>query len=127
MPVLEVCLLVNSTEMKLFVLNNSLALVLYPLCFSYVTEKCFDIWVMNGCGVEVSWTKIFTVGPLVGLDRPLGFRDNGEFFLDSGDGRMRSYNIGTREIKEYQVYSLPVSSGLQVLLYPESLVSVKRH
>ncbi|GFZ19006.1 hypothetical protein Acr_27g0007450 [Actinidia rufa] len=59
----------------------------------------FDIWVMNGCGVEVSWTKIFTVGPLVGLDRPLGFRDNGEFFLDSGDGRMRSYNIGTREIK----------------------------
>ena len=61
----------------------------------------------------------------MGLDWALGFRENGEFLLKSGDGWMRSYNISTQEIKEYQVYGRPRRS-LEVLLYTESLVSVKR-
>ncbi|GFY86836.1 hypothetical protein Acr_05g0004750 [Actinidia rufa] len=62
MPVPEVCLLDEYSEKKLLVLNNSLAMVIYPNQFSiesYEPEKCFDIWVMNE--YDMSWTKIFTV------------------------------------------------------------------
>ncbi|XP_058187808.1 F-box/kelch-repeat protein At3g17530-like [Rhododendron vialii] len=140
MPVPEVCLLDQHGENKLFVLNDSLAMVIYPKwwCNPYVfppdlflLEKSFDIWVMNEEDVEVSWTKKFTIGPFKGLDWALGFRQNGEFLLERGYGQMMSYNLNTRERKEYEVHDQvqghPPPPNLQVLPYTESLVSVKRH
>ncbi|KAH7845482.1 hypothetical protein Vadar_002779 [Vaccinium darrowii] len=125
---------------KLFVLNDSLAMVIYPPQWSnpflfppeeFVIMKSFDIWVMNKDDVELSWTKKFTIGPSQGLDWPLGFRLNGEFLLESSYGQMMSYNLYTQERKEYQVHDHvrghdPPPPNLQVLLYTESLVSVKR-
>ncbi|XP_058187811.1 F-box protein At3g07870-like [Rhododendron vialii] len=110
----EVCLLDDYSERKLFILNDSLALVLYPrgwvpslippVDFSF--EKCFDIWVMDEHGVEVSWTwtKKISIGPLHKPNFALGFRKNGEVLLECGGGQMMSYNLDTRQIKEYQVY-----------------------
>ncbi|KAH7845733.1 hypothetical protein Vadar_005403 [Vaccinium darrowii] len=113
LPVPEVCLLDHHNENDLFVLNNSLAMVFYPKWWSnpfdfppeeFMLEKSFEIWVMNEEDVEVSWTKKFTIGPLHGLDWALGFRQNGEFLLESGYGQMMSYNLYTPERKEYQVH-----------------------
>ncbi|XP_058187821.1 putative F-box protein At3g24700 [Rhododendron vialii] len=135
-PLPEVCLFDDSIGSELFVLNDSLALVLYPSEWTEPSsfsvwhcpmEKCFDIWVMEEQGVEVSWTKKFAIGPLQWLEYPLGFRRNGEFLLVSDGVQMMSYNPDTRRIKEYQVYGHSPSRCLQVLLYTESLVSVKRH
>ncbi|KAH7845872.1 hypothetical protein Vadar_006904 [Vaccinium darrowii] len=140
MPVPEICQLDQHSEMKLFILNDSLAMVIYPNQWSnpfvfppeeFLFEKSFDIWVMHEENFEMSWTKKFTVGPFQGLDWALGFRLNGEFLVENGYGQMMSYNLNTRERKEYQVHdqvrghSSP--PNLQVLLYTESLVSVKRH
>ncbi|KAH7845295.1 hypothetical protein Vadar_000394 [Vaccinium darrowii] len=139
MPVPEVCLLDHNSENKLFVLNNSLAMVFYPKWWSnpfdfppeeFMLEKSFDIWVMNVEDVEVSWTKKFSIGHLHGLYWALGFRRNGEFLLESGHRQLMSYNLYTQERKEYQVcdhyQDHPPPPNLQVLLYTESLVSVKR-
>lgn len=138
-PVPEVCLLDHNSEKKLFVLNDSLAMVVYPNWWSrplvfppeeLLLEKSFDIWVMNEEDIEVLWTKKFTIGPFQGLDWALGFRQNGEFLVESGHGQMLSYNLYTRERKEYQVHDQvrgrPPPPNLQVLPYTESLVSVKR-
>ncbi|XP_058187810.1 F-box protein At3g07870-like [Rhododendron vialii] len=134
LPLPEVCLLDNSGARELFILNDSLALALYPSTWvpplwavKLSFEKCFDIWVMDVHGVEVSWTKKISIGPLQKPNFALGFRKNGEFLLECGDGQMMSDNIDTRQIKEYQVYSHSPPCCLQVLPHTESLVSVKRH
>ncbi|XP_058185600.1 uncharacterized protein LOC131302823 [Rhododendron vialii] len=131
-PLPEVCSLDDSIRSELFVLNDSLARFLCPLKWSESSfsawnfsfsvrncplEKCFDIWVMDQQGVEVSWTKKFAIGPLQWLEYPLGFRQNGEFLLVSDGGQMMSYNLDTRRIQEYQVYGHSPSRCLQVLLY----------
>ncbi|KAH7846967.1 hypothetical protein Vadar_020189 [Vaccinium darrowii] len=92
-------------------------------------NKCFDIWVMamDEQSVEVSWTKRYSIGPLHAPNFALGFRQNGEFLLESGGGQMMSYHLDTRQIKEYQLYGHSPPECLQVLPYTESLVSVKRH
>ncbi|XP_058185596.1 F-box/kelch-repeat protein At3g17530-like [Rhododendron vialii] len=104
MPLPEVCLLDQHSEKKLFVLDDSLAIVIYPKWWSnpsvfppeeFLLEKSFDIWVMNEEGLEVSWTKKFSIGPFQGLDWALGFRHNGEFLVESGYGQMISYNLNT--------------------------------
>ncbi|XP_058187814.1 F-box/LRR-repeat/kelch-repeat protein At2g27520-like [Rhododendron vialii] len=138
MPVPEVCLLDQHSEKKLFVLNDSLVMVIYPKWWSDPSwippedfmSKTFDIWVMNEEDVEVSWTKKFTIGPFQGLEWALGFRQNGEFLVESNYGQMMSYNLNTQERKEYQVHDQvqgrPPPPHLQVLPYTESLVSVNR-
>ncbi|XP_058187815.1 putative F-box protein At3g24700 [Rhododendron vialii] len=134
-PVPEVSL-ANSytTERELFILDDSLAMVRYPsewlhpsgLTRGYIPlMKCFGVWVMDEDGVEVSWTKKLTIGPLQGPNFALGFRRNGEFLCETGGGQMVSYHIDTQHIKEYQVYGDPTPERLQVIVYTESLISVK--
>ncbi|KAH7846417.1 hypothetical protein Vadar_013800 [Vaccinium darrowii] len=137
-PVPDVILLDNSSERKLFILDDSLALVLYPSGWvipewfpgrDFSLNKCFDIWVMamDEQRVEVSWTKRYSIGPLHAPNYALGFRRNGEFLLESGGGQMMLYHLDTQQIKEYQLYGHSPPECLQVLPYVESLVSVKRH
>lgn len=135
-PAPEVSSSALTMKREIFILDDSLAVVHYPSewlhpsllasgCFPL--EKCFDVWVMDKDGVEVSWTKKLTIKPLQGLDFPLGFRRNGEFLCETGGGQMMSYHIDTQHIKEYQVFSDPPPRCLQVIVYTESLVSVKRN
>ncbi|KAH7850539.1 hypothetical protein Vadar_034593 [Vaccinium darrowii] len=85
----------------LCILKNSLALIQQE----DDTQTCgalFDIWVMDEYRVEESWTKKYTVGPLLGHYDALGFRPNVEVFLMSCDpGQMVSYNLSTGDINEY--------------------------
>lgn len=87
--------------------NDSLALVLQQGIFCW--RSAFDVWVMNAQGVEVSWTKKFTIRPFHEPKTALGFRQNGEFLLEKVCGRMMSYHIETRQRKEYQVCGDPPS------------------
>lgn len=112
----------------LCVLKNSLALIQGKVDIQ-TRQTRFDIWVMDEYRVEESWTKKYTVGPLLGRDyRGLGFRPNVEVFLMSCDpGQMVSYNLSTGDINEYnQICGRQEAKSLvQVLSYSESLISVK--
>ena len=35
--------------------------------------NCFHIWSLHEFGVRESWTKLFTIGPPMGIEKPLGF------------------------------------------------------
>ncbi|XP_058187759.1 F-box protein CPR1-like [Rhododendron vialii] len=122
-------------NINLFTLNDALAFVTIPyLWVPYPASEGagFDVWVMDGYGVEGSWNKKYTIGPFSeGYLYPLLSRQNGEFLLlRCGERRMVSYDLNTGVITEYQVYDVPGSEycvrGLQVLPYTESLVPVKR-
>ena len=76
-----------------------------------------------------SWIKQFVVGPLVGIERPLGFAKNGELLLVGNNGQGVLYNFGSRLVwwvtKNLEVRGLPDSfHALQTISYVESLVSI---
>jgi hypothetical protein len=68
-----------------------------------VTKKIFDIWVMREYGVKESWTKQFVIGPLSGIQFPLGFTMNDELLMVARDGQLVSYNSNAQEINSLQV------------------------
>uniref|UniRef100_A0A2N9J528 F-box associated domain-containing protein n=1 Tax=Fagus sylvatica TaxID=28930 RepID=A0A2N9J528_FAGSY len=88
------------------------------------SETCFDIWLLHEFGVEESWTKLITIGPLTQINRPLGFWKNEySLFLENTDGQLVLYDFSTQEMTDLHIDGIP--SSLQMLTYMESLVSVR--
>ncbi|XAR51563.1 hypothetical protein NMG60_11006224 [Bertholletia excelsa] len=115
------CFYPDGRYRSLSVLNDSLALILYKPSDS---EKCFDVWVMSEYGVEESWSQVFSIGPLPGIDCPLTVWKDRELLLESSSGQLVSCYLENQEIKEFSVYGFPKT--LRALPYKESLVSIKR-
>ncbi|KAI8534202.1 hypothetical protein RHMOL_Rhmol10G0070700 [Rhododendron molle] len=116
---------------NLCLLKDSLALVMSDVYGpgSQRVDTCFEIWVMDEYGVQESWTKKYTTGPLLGCHDALGFRPNAEVLLTRKNYReMVSYDLSTHNIVEYDPLRVTPDSGLinEVLPYAESLISVKR-
>ncbi|KAI8539648.1 hypothetical protein RHMOL_Rhmol09G0199100 [Rhododendron molle] len=120
-PFPVVCSLAEEqTYYSLSVLHDSLALIVYE---PEPIERQFDIWVMPEYGVKESWTHVYSIGPLAGIHGPLTFWKDDELLMESSTGQLVSCNLNTQEIKELQVHGIP--SSLQVVLYTESLLSIK--
>uniref|UniRef100_A0A5B6YQ60 F-box domain-containing protein n=1 Tax=Davidia involucrata TaxID=16924 RepID=A0A5B6YQ60_DAVIN len=108
---------------KLSVLKESLSVIVY----STAEEKniCFDIWVMNEYGVEESWTKQFTVGPLLTVSKPLGFWKNGEVIFNYEENLnnvLFLYDPSAQEMKDFLTHGTEYS--YEVYNYVESLVLI---
>ncbi|XP_059670634.1 putative F-box/kelch-repeat protein At3g22730 [Cornus florida] len=97
--------------------NDSLAMFIYD---PNEVEKYIDIWLMT---VEECWMKELTIGPLLDVERPLGFWKNGELFLELETGESVLYNPNTGETKDLRHRGK--DDCLKVLIYKESLVSIK--
>ncbi|KAG2710233.1 hypothetical protein I3760_04G017400 [Carya illinoinensis] len=108
-------------EKSIAVLNDSIALIIRLV---EGTEKSFDIWVMCEYGVQESWTKRFKIGPVSGVNRPLGFGKNGQFLLVDDNGELVSCNLDCKQIKNLHVKG-DIPHSLQVINYVETLVSVQ--
>ncbi|GMP21834.1 hypothetical protein CsSME_00000102 [Camellia sinensis var. sinensis] len=100
-------------------MNESIALIVYR---TKQVEKFFDLWVLNEFGVDESWTKLSTIGPLSRVERPLGFWKNDEFVLENSCGMLVMFNSHTRKIKNLGLQGK--RDRLEVLIYKESLVSL---
>uniref|UniRef100_A0A2N9J4S8 F-box associated beta-propeller type 1 domain-containing protein n=1 Tax=Fagus sylvatica TaxID=28930 RepID=A0A2N9J4S8_FAGSY len=107
-----------------FMLNELVALAIYYVDTVLGSETCFDIWLLHEFGVEESWTKLITIGPLTQINRPLGFWKNDySLFLENTDGQLVLYDFSTQEMTDLHIDGIP--SSLQMLTYMESLVSVR--
>ncbi|KAK4598347.1 hypothetical protein RGQ29_015711 [Quercus rubra] len=107
--------------------NNCLALIIVFNVNCTIPKRYFNIWVMREYGVEDSWTKQLVVGPLKGIQKPVGFVKNEELIIlrDDEDQTIALYNIGSQEIKNFQHSGLPNSfRSRHARLYVESLVSL---
>ncbi|KAL3630250.1 hypothetical protein CASFOL_023234 [Castilleja foliolosa] len=115
----------------LFVLNKSLAIVLY-----YSTE-CFEISVMNEYGVKDSWAKLVKLGPMRFAYTPLAFWNSNDedMLLLEGDtdvqspiyeGHLISCSLQHQTVKHFPIYGVPsnLQNTFDVFMYSESLVSV---
>ncbi|KAG6645960.1 F-box/kelch-repeat protein At3g23880-like [Carya illinoinensis] len=106
----------------LFLLNESVALSVRN-SDEEQSDFCFHIWLLGEFGVEESWRKIYTLGPLTGFDTVLGFWKDDALFFGSADGRLFLYDSSTKEMNYLQIDGEPMT--LQLITFMETLVSVK--
>jgi F-box interacting protein len=105
----------------IFVLNESIAMV-------GIAGLSFDIWLLPEVGVKNSWSKLFTIGPLTEIGRPLGFWKNEIIFLKKFDGQTILYDLSTKQKINLQIRHGAIFSWHMVrnmVNYMETLVSVK--
>ncbi|GLT36186.1 hypothetical protein SLA2020_105800 [Shorea laevis] len=110
---------VPASNFSLLELNGSLALFQYPVLGE---EKSFDIWAMEEFGVNGIWMKILSIGPLLGIEKPLLFV-NSDFLLMEGKGvRLVSYNLKTKQVKRLPIYGK--EDKFQAIEYKQSLLAI---
>ncbi|KAE8021690.1 hypothetical protein FH972_007560 [Carpinus fangiana] len=101
------------------VINDSVALV---SMYHGGESKCYDIWVMNECGVKGSWTKLFTIRPRPQLSNLLELRDGGLVLLRNENGWLVVFDPRTREQRDLGIYG----NSFQVVSFTETLVLLNR-
>ncbi|XVE79200.1 hypothetical protein DITRI_Ditri14bG0038700 [Diplodiscus trichospermus] len=69
LPLPKFCVSLAQCCLQLLDFNGLLDAIVYP---REGTEKSFDLWVMNG-----SWIRQFSIESVPGVERPLGFWQNG--------------------------------------------------
>ncbi|KAL5565988.1 hypothetical protein UlMin_029152 [Ulmus minor] len=107
---------------SLGVWNDSLALFVCPGEKGASESLCIDIWLMNDC---CSWSKKLTIGPLVGVDCPLGFWKNDELLMRATNVKqLVSYNVGTQKLRNLTIDGLD-GIGCRAFSYVKSLVSLQ--
>ncbi|KAK3015960.1 hypothetical protein RJ639_007073 [Escallonia herrerae] len=115
----DVCTFPDGKEKPFLVLNESIALIL----FDASEQTSFDIWLMTEYGVAESSTKLFTIGPLVQVKRPILFWKH-ELLLEKANGQWVSCDLKSRRLKEIQVYG--AQESFRAVAYIKSLVSINQ-
>ncbi|XP_058762092.1 putative F-box protein At3g16210 [Vicia villosa] len=85
-------------ESHLVMLNGYIALISY-----YIDTTSFHISVLGEIGVKESWTKLFIVGSLSSVERPVGAGKKGNIFFKKKDGELACFDLGTKMIEELGV------------------------
>ncbi|MED6178519.1 hypothetical protein PIB30_108454, partial [Stylosanthes scabra] len=76
--------------------------------------KCIDISILGEVGVNESWVKLFTVGPLSSIENVMGIGIHGDILLRKNDDELVSFDLGTQEIQDIGIKALRLS---QTLIY----------
>ncbi|KAE7995683.1 hypothetical protein FH972_000454 [Carpinus fangiana] len=111
---------------ELFVLNESIGMAVKIWCEDWLQFR-FDIWSLLEVGVKDSWTKLFTIGPCMGITRPLGFWKNNTMFMETfqeNSRRVVLYDPSTKQMTNLQIHP-GVTFSSQLVTYIDTLVSVK--
>ncbi|KAK3025699.1 hypothetical protein RJ639_041704 [Escallonia herrerae] len=109
----DVCAFPDGNERAFLVLNESIALLL----FNPSEQTSFDIWLMTEYGIAESWTKQFTIGPLVQIERPVLFWKH-ELLMENANGQLVSYDLRSQRLKEFQLYG--AQKSLRAVAYTTS-------
>ncbi|KEH18990.1 putative F-box associated interaction domain-containing protein [Medicago truncatula] len=103
-------------EKKLVVLNGSVAFICTVLMTSFS-----HIWVLGEHGVKESWTKLFVVGPLPDITRPIAVGIKSVLFYIKEDTELACFDLSTQRIEEIWVNEEP--QRLQIITYKKNLLS----
>ncbi|CAI8583384.1 unnamed protein product [Vicia faba] len=103
-------------------LSGSIALI----SWTYSSAPTFDISILAEIGVKESWIKLFNVGPLSCIDKPVGSGKNADIFFIQEDGEIVCLNLSTQIIEELDVKGDHYRQVGQVLMYKENFLSIER-
>ncbi|PON44105.1 F-box domain containing protein [Trema orientale] len=110
-----------NAKKKLAVWNGLFALLI-PDMVSFTIE----MWVMDDFhgGVKPSWTKHLEIGPFVIFYSPIMFWNSYELLMETEDGGIVSYNLGTQKFRNLPIHGVSQQSCYGDF-YMKTLVSVK--
>ncbi|XP_022966686.1 F-box protein CPR1-like [Cucurbita maxima] len=74
-------------------------------CSKTGNEKTFSVWEMKKD--VVSWSKLMTIGPVFGVEKPLLFVNSDELLIEANEGQVISYHIKTHMTKVLPIKGRP--------------------
>ncbi|KAK4595746.1 hypothetical protein RGQ29_014012 [Quercus rubra] len=120
----------NGTWRIFFVHNELVSLVTFGKDRERL-ENCFYIWSLLEFGVKESWTKLFTIGPLMGIEKPLGFWKNESLFLRNNEGQLLLYDPLAQKITNLQeemiLRNMAIHKNGLILIYIFVVSVCKQH
>jgi molecular chaperone HtpG len=97
-------------ERHMAVMNMSITLI-----SNYARNTTFHISVLGQLGVRESWTKLFIVGPLFGVEHPIGVGEKGNIFFRKENSELAYYDLSTEIIEEIDIQG--ESHFCQIVIY----------
>ncbi|AES96360.1 hypothetical protein MTR_5g036250 [Medicago truncatula] len=77
----------------------------------------FHISILGEVGFKESWTKLFIVGPLPGIEHPIGICKKGDIFFRKKDNELVWFDLSTQRIEELGVKG---DSCCRIMIYKET-------
>ena len=78
--------------------HSTIALVVFP---KMGTKKCFHFWMLKDYYDEWSWSKQFTIGPIAGIEKPVGFWGRDQVLFEDSDEELVIYDTTTWIVKHF--------------------------
>ena len=97
-------------------LNGYVAFICTILRTTYL-----HIWVLGELGVAESWTKLFVVGPLPCIERPLVAGIKNSIIYLKGGTKLACFDLSTQRIEDIEVKEERIF--LQTFICKENLLS----
>jgi F-box interacting protein len=85
-------------ERHMAIMNMSITLI-----SNYARNTTFHISVLGQLGVRESWTKLFIVGPLFGVEHPIGVGEKGNIFFRKENSALAYYDLSTEIIEKIDI------------------------
>jgi F-box interacting protein len=82
----------------LVVLNGFVAMI-----SKHVKTSSFHIYVLGELGVRESWTKLFIIGPLPSVERPVGAGKKGDLYFIKNDNELACFDLSTHTIEDMAI------------------------
>ncbi|AES87525.1 putative F-box domain-containing protein [Medicago truncatula] len=115
---LDDCFNLHTLWINLAVLNGSIALISY-----HEETTNFHISILGEYGIKESWTKLFMVGPLSCIERPIGVGTKGEIFVIRQDKELVCLDLSTQMIVELAYKE--VNSIDRIVMYKETFFQLE--
>ncbi|RHN74460.1 putative F-box associated interaction domain-containing protein [Medicago truncatula] len=82
-----------------------------------------SISVLGEPGVNESWIKLFDVGPMSGIDHPIGTGKKGDIFLRKDDGELACLDLTTGVMENIGAKAAEFRS--QIVLYKKNIIPIR--
>lgn len=105
------------TNLSILLFEESLAVVKYE---REIDGTSCEVWVMKQYGVLESWSRLYHIDLVVGMEKVVGFRNNGEVLFSTGNYDLVSYDPNSRQNSSLGIQGSARSFYVQN--YMESLI-----
>jgi len=114
---LDDCFDVEALWINLAVINDFIALISY-----HEETTTFHTSILGGLGMKESWTKLFILGPLSCIKRPIGVGMKGEIFFQRKDEELVWFDLSTQMIEELGYKARGCYT--RIIIYKENILPI---
>jgi molecular chaperone HtpG len=111
------CFDVKASWINLAVLNGSITLI----SFHVDTTTCY-ISILGEIGIKESWTRLFNIGPLPYIRRPIGVGTKGEIFFTRKDKELAWFDLRTQTMEKLGYKAK--NPNCRITIYKENILPI---